>query len=112
MYLFELEARPDFSPRLVALTNQMKSYFDNNGYPDNFTVDQLLAFFARYDIILDVNDLYSMIQVPPLDSLISNIQGQAVVFVGQESESRVEEIPDEEKEGTVEKMAQRAMNKQ
>lgn len=111
MYLFELEERPDFSSKLVALTNQMKAYFDGNGYPDDFTVDQLLAFFARYDIILDVNDLYSMIQVPPLDALISNIQGQSVVFVGQEGEPPVEEVPDEEKDGTVEKMAKRAMNK-
>ena len=112
MYLFEFESQPDFSPKLVAITKQLKQYFDTNGYPTDFTLDQLLAFFARYDIILDANDLYSMIQVPPLKDLISNIQGQDVIFVGQEgSAPSEEEIPDEEKDGTVEKMAQRAMNK-
>jgi hypothetical protein len=109
MLLIEMEQRPDFTPRLVAVTNQLEQFFEKNGYPENMTVDQLLTHFSKYDIILDVNDLYNMIQNPPLDSIISNIQGDLIVFVGQDGNTDSPEIPDEEKDDTVEKMAKRAM---
>lgn len=111
MLLFELEKQPDFASKLVVLTNQLKQNFEENGYPQHFTVDHLLAYFAKYDLILDINDLYNMIQVPPLKDLISNIQGKNVVFVGQTGEKPEVEIPDQEKDDIVKKMADRAMKR-
>jgi len=111
MFLFELEGQPDFAPKLVALTNQLKQNFEEKGYPRCFTVDHLLAYFAKYDIIIDLDDLYNMIQVPPLKDLISNIQGKDIVFVGQSEKKPDIEIPDEENDDTVKKMADRAMKR-
>jgi galactitol-specific phosphotransferase system IIB component len=111
MFLYELEEQLDFSPRLVAITNQLKQYFDKKGYPENFTVDDLLSYFAKYDIIIDTDDLYNMIQNPPLKDLISNIQGGKVVFVGQKDTKPDIDIPDKKTDDVVKKMAKRAMKR-
>jgi hypothetical protein len=76
---------------------------------DNYTVDQLLDYFQQYDVILDVNDLYNMVRVPPLKGIITNIQGDKVVFKGhQEDTAEKPEGGDSDK--TVQQMAKRAMN--
>jgi hypothetical protein len=49
-----------------------------------------------------------MIKVPPLKNLIKNIQGDAVIFVGQEEKS-TEKPEGGDSEKVVKQMAQRAM---
>jgi hypothetical protein len=72
------------------------------------TTDQLLDYFQDYDIILDVTDLYNMIQVPPLKQVIANIKGDEVIFKGQPDGSDNPEQKTEQ-EKTVAKMAKKAM---
>lgn len=76
---------------------------------NDFTVDDILEYFQTYDVILDREDLYNMIKVPPLKNVIDNIQGDTVIFKGQESEAT--EMPDdpEAEKKTVKQMAKRAM---
>jgi hypothetical protein len=89
MFLSEI-AEPDPKiTRLVTIVNQLKTDVDNGKMKSDWTVDQLLNYFRKYDIIIDKNDLYKMIKKPPLKNAISNIQGDKVVFKGQEGE-----IPD------------------
>lgn len=95
------------TPKIVALTNQLQQDLEDGEIGEDFTVDQLLDFFQQYDVILDVNDLYNMIKVPPLKSLIKNIQGDHVIFVGQEEEKTNHPETSDNKE-TVKKMAKRA----
>jgi hypothetical protein len=105
------DLRSDFMNRgakLVAVTDQLKTDLENNKLNFGMTTDQLLDYFQEYNIILDVSDLYNMIQVPPLKQVITNIQGDKVVFKGQSDDS---ENPNQEseQEKVVAQMAKRAM---
>jgi FMN-dependent NADH-azoreductase len=108
MRLFEFETVPGISAKLIAVTDQLKTDLENNKLNFGMTTDQLLDYFQEYDIILDVTDLYNMIQVPPLKQVITNIQGDKVVFKGQSDDS---ENPNQEseQEKTVAQMAKSAM---
>jgi hypothetical protein len=50
-----------------------------------------------------------MIKVPPLKTVIKNIQGDKVVFVGQEESSPKYDAPEGDDKKTVAAMAKRAM---
>lgn len=108
MLLFEFDTDKALVSKIVALTNQLQHDRDDGNIGDNFTVDQLLRYFQKYDVILDANDLYNMIKVPPLKSVIKNIQGDNVIFVGQK-EKTTEKPQGTDSEKVVKQMAQRAM---
>lgn len=93
--------------KIAAVVNQLKQEVETGNIPEGYTVDDLLEYFRAYDIILDVTDLYSMIKVPPLKSLISNIQGDDVVFKGQDQGDL--EAPEDESKKIVAQMAKSAM---
>ena len=113
MYLFEFDQDRSQMAQLVALTNQLKQDVDSGDIDvDNYTVDELLDYFQKYDIILDTEDLYNMIKVPPLKDLISNIQGDKVVLRGHDEEGSSDADPQVEKnKGIVSQMAKSALNK-
>lgn len=108
MRLFELDTDPGLGAKLVAVTDQLKTDLEDDKLNFGMTTDQLLDYFQKYDIILDVTDLYNMIKVPPLNQVINNIQGDKVIFKGQANDS---EGPDKEseQEKTVAQMAKKAM---
>ncbi len=107
MLLYEL-ADPDLV-KFVALTSKLKDAVESNKIDvDNFSTDELLEYFSAFDIHLDTEDLYELIQKPPLDSIIKNIQGSSVVFVGSEDSSTAK--PDQEHStDVVKQMAKSAM---
>jgi hypothetical protein len=84
MFLFEL-ADPA-STKLIVLVNQLKTDLDNGKIdPSSYTTDEFLTYLQdKGDIVLDVTDLYDMIKNPPLNTIISNIQGDNVVFKGHD----------------------------
>jgi hypothetical protein len=71
-------------PRLMAVAGQLQHDLETQEVDGQMTVDQLLQYLSQYDIVVDVNDLYNMIKNPPLNKVISNIQGDQVIFKGQE----------------------------
>lgn len=84
MRLFELAEIDPETAKLIAVTDQLRVGLDKN--PNlQWSTDELLQYFQKYNITLDVTDLYDMIQRPPLNNVISNIQGDVVVFKGQDS---------------------------
>lgn len=105
MFLFELE-----DPEVVkfaAIVSQLKSELDNNNIDPNWTTDKLIDYFQQNGINLDITDLYDMIQKPPLNMLISNIQGDDIVFKGEEADTA---NPGEtQSQEVVNQMAQSAM---
>ena len=109
MFLFEFDNGDNLVPKIVALTNQLEQDLDDGTIGTDYTVDQLLDYFQKYDVILDVNDLYNMIKVPPLKTVIKNIQGDKVVFVGQEEPNKKYDAPEGDDKKTVAAMAKRAM---
>jgi hypothetical protein len=111
MRLFEFDQKQDRAmvAQIVALTNQLEQEIvDGEIDPDNYSVDNLLDYFQEYDIILDADDLYNMIKVPPLKDVITNIQGDKVVFKGYQGKSAVDAPAGDDKK-TVAAMAKRAM---
>jgi hypothetical protein len=108
MRLFELDIDSGIGAKLVAVTDQLKTDLENNKLNFGMTTDQLLDYFQDYDIILDVTDLYNMIQVPPLKQVITNIQGDKVVFKGQSDDSDNPE-QETEQDKIVSQMAKSAM---
>ena len=95
---------------IVAVSNQLQQHVEDGSIdPDNY-IFLLLELFQNSNIILDVQDLYTMMEKPLLKGVIANIQGDKVTFKGHEP---VTIDPGEEESGndTVAKMANSAMNK-
>jgi len=108
MRLFELAGPDPIVTRLVAITDQLKSELDSKKIDPQMNVDQLLKYLSDYDIVVDVSDLYNMIQKPPLKNIIDNIQGDQVIFKGQGAGAG--EAEDEtQSQQVVQQMAQSAM---
>lgn len=105
MRLFEFDDPGSLVTKLIAVSDQLHTDLDNKKTQADMTVDKLLSYFQKYDIVLDKMDLYNMIKKPPLNQLISNIQGDKVIFKGLEEP----ELPDDQKKDTVAAMAKRAM---
>lgn len=105
LYEFDREFEGAKIAKIVALTNQLKQDVDQGKIGNNFSTDALLDYFRKYDVILDRTDLYSMIKVPPLKDVITNIQGDKVVFKGQSTGS---EAPEDENQKVVAQMAKQA----
>lgn len=112
MRLFEFVTDPQLI-RLVAATDQLKTALDNGDIKQNISIDQLKDFFKKItqgQLVLSNDDLYSMIQKRPLNTVISNIQGDEVVFKGlQPTEKTQPPPPPEQSKEVVDKMAQNAM---
>lgn len=81
MYLYEFDDTKPIVTKIVAATDQLKKDVENGKITD-WTLNDLLNYFQRYNIILDPTDLYSMIKKNPLKQVITNIQGDTVVFKG------------------------------
>lgn len=109
MLLYEFDQGSVMVSKIIALTNQLKQDRDDGTIGDDYTVDQLLRYFQKYDVILDKNDLYNMIKVPPLKSVIKNIQGDDVVFVGQEEKAAAEKPEGTDSQEVVKQMAKHAL---
>jgi len=108
MFLFELDGPDPLSAKLIVAVNQLKSDVDNGEIdPNNYSTEQFLSYLQEYDIVLDVKDLYDMIKNPPLNTVIKNIQGDSVIFKGQDE---TPQNPDQtQSQQVVQQMAQSAM---
>ena len=95
---------------IVAVSNHLQQQVETGEIdPDNYTVDDLLDLFQSQDIILDVQDLYTMLDKPLLKGIISNIQGDKVVFKGDEPVSMNPNKEPDSNEKVVANMANSAM---
>lgn len=95
---------------IIAIANQLKQHVDQGKVNANdFSVDQLLDYFQKNDVILDRQDLYTMIEKPLLKNIISNIQGDKVVFKGKEELDASPQQQDQNQK-TVASMAKSALN--
>lgn len=106
MRLFELDLQNALATKIVAAIDQLKFDLENGMIEPNWTLDQLLDYFQDHDVILDPTDLYVMVKQEPLKSVISNIQGDQVIFKGQATST---EMPQDQSKEVVAQMAQSAM---
>jgi hypothetical protein len=108
MRLYEFDDESSYVTKIVALSNQLKNDLDNGDIPLDFSVENLQDYFRKYDVILDRDDLYNMISKPPLKDVIRNIQGDKVVFKGQDAPG---EAPQDQNQKVVAQMAKNALKK-
>lgn len=92
--------------KIIAIIDQLRNDL-SKGKVSDWTVDQLLQYFQKYDVILDPTDLYSMIKKQPLKNVITDIQGDKVVFKGTEAP----DAPADEQQKIVAGMAKKAAGK-
>lgn len=112
MRLYELDNSQDYVTKITFLSDQLKSEIQKGLISPNFTVDMLLDYFRKYNVVLDKSDLYNMILTYPLKNVISNIQGDQVVFKGMPQQPAAPEAPPpEQSKEIVKKMAQKASGK-
>lgn len=85
MLLYEFTAVDPLLVSLVATIGQLKSSIEAGNEKPDWNVDELLEYLKQNNVIIDQSDLYDMIKEPPLSNSISNIQGNRVIFKGQET---------------------------
>lgn len=107
MRLFEFDSS-DEDINLVVAVDQLKADLDSGNIDPNMTVDELLDYFMQHDVILDISDLYNMLNEPPMNTVLSNINDKEVEFKGFEKKKELEKGEDISSK-TVEQMAKRAM---
>jgi hypothetical protein len=111
MHLYELVNDPKLV-KLIAAVDQFNTALDSKRITDNWTIDKLLTYFRKFDLTLSRDDLYSMIQTKPLKNVVSNIEGDTVVFKGlPQQPQQTEAPPPEQSQEVVAQMAKSAMNK-
>lgn len=96
--------------KLIAATDQLRTMLEQGKITKNWSLDKLLHYFRKFDLVLSPNDIYDMLQQKPLKNVVSNVEGDEVVFKGLEpSKPAAEAPPPEQSKEVVSKMAQHAM---
>ena len=109
MYLFELDEEP-LVVKIITVSDQLATDVQLGKVKPDWTVDELLSYYRKYNIVLSKDDLYNMIKQPPLQNYITNIQGDNVIFKGQQEKPAMSGPPPapEDQKKVVAKMAKRA----
>ena len=108
MRLYEFAGPDPMATRLVAVADQLKSDLEKGEADPNMSLPDFLQYLKKFDIILDKTDLYDMIKQLPLKNLITNIQGDKIVFKGF---GTPEAPPEDESKKIVAGMAKQAVGK-
>jgi len=108
MRLYEFIKSDPTVTKLVAVTSQLKTDLEKGRADPNMSLPEFLKYLSNYDIILDKTDLYNMIKVMPLKDLISNIQGDKIIFKGFDEPMSA---PEDENKEVVANMAKHALKK-
>lgn len=108
MRLYEFDNQNSLVNKIVIVTDQLKTDINDNKVSADWTIDDLLKYFQKYDVILDKTDLYNMSQKQPLKSVLK-IEGDNIVFKDKENPD-IESQPGES-EKVIQQMAQHALKK-
>jgi len=107
MRLLEFADDDPLRVKLVAVTNQLKERLQ--GKSATMSTDELLNFLKQNDVILDKSDLFDIVKKDPLKNIIHNVNGDEVIFKGQEG---AEELGAEPSQDENEKIRQQMASKQ
>lgn len=109
MKLFEFDSGNTLRIKLVAVTNQLKAEVEHNP-ESSMSTDELIELLRKNDITIDKSDLFDIVTKDPLKNIIKNINGDEVLFKGQESANTEIGDPEEsDTQKTLSTMAKRAM---
>ena len=110
MLLYELFDEEQFVANLDVALAQLQNDLQNKKISFDWDVETLQDYLRKYEVNVDVTDLYNMVKQPPMNKVIKNIQGDKVIFKGQE-ETKVSSKPEGDNKKVVQQMAKSAIKK-
>jgi hypothetical protein len=112
MRLYEFDDIESTKAKFMIVADALKNKLKKNEL-DTWSVDHLIDYLGKNDIPVDRADIIKLMKVEPLKDLISNIQGNRVVWKGKEPKPVNISQPDQKNKDTnvVKSMAKKAMNK-
>jgi len=112
MRLFELSDDEKLK-RVITATSELQTQLENGEITSNWTMDELIDHYGKYDLNLVPKDFFGMFEKFPLfQKIVSDINGKEVMFKGiEQPEAPVETPPPEQSQEVVAKMAKNAMPK-
>jgi hypothetical protein len=114
MRLFEFE--DDFDqddPLRVATTaalSRAKAEIEDTAYEGKYTLDTLQQELEKHGVRLSKAQMIEIVKQEPWNNLISDINGEKVMFKGEPDEHSANSEPDDTS-GTLDKMADRSTKK-
>lgn len=111
MYLLEFTDESRLINILAAIES-IKQGIDDGEIVNNWTMDELIEYFRKYNINMSPKTIYSMSEKKPLKSIIHPIKGKEIRFKGLPQEpAKPESLPPEASKSVVSKMAKHALSK-
>lgn len=109
MRLFEfVDTALDVQVAIIA--DEIKTAMDKNELSDVIATDDLIQRFQDGGVPVDRKQLANMIQVPPLNTVIANMNDDEVTFKGR-SDNDLDIADTSKQEKVVSNMAKKAMKK-
>ncbi len=97
---------------MIAAVDQLSYGLKTGQIKTNWTLDLLSQYFRKFGLVLSPQDFYDMVQSKPLSNVISNIEGNDVIFKGlPQDKEPIESPPPEKSKEIVSKMAKHAQGK-
>lgn len=109
MKLFEFYSAVDNKGELAALSQFLLARADDTGTKKTISVPAFLKLSKDMGISMTRDQLINMIQQPPLNGIIANIEGDEIIFKG--SEQPTDTMTVDQAQATVDRMAKRALKK-
>ena len=111
LYEFAGDSIDDNSPdvKLVGILKQIQGRLEDTGSIKSFSLSSLLNKLRDAGLSFSEQGFRDIAQGEPISNIISDIQGDKVVFVGQESEP--EDTGPDESEKTIDRMSKKATKK-
>lgn len=105
MLIYELENPKEI--RLITVLDQLQTDISHGEIEPDWTVDRLLSYLQDFGLNMSDSTLRNLVKNKPISNYIRNIQGDKVIFAGEEG---VEPNPDQDQsQAVVKQMAQDAM---
>jgi uncharacterized protein HemY len=109
MKLFEVTVLSKDSEELAALTQFLLSRADDTGSRKKISVAAFLKIAADMGISFTRDQLLNQVSQPPLNNLIANVEGDEIVFKGDDTADATMSVT--KAQDVVGKMSKRALNK-
>ncbi len=107
MKINEVTAPSTSIAKLTALAQFVSERSKETNAEIGISIDAFIELAHGMGVSMARDDLYDLVEQPPLNNLIKDISKGKVIFQGQDSE-QAEEMPADEAEKIVSKMAKRA----
>jgi hypothetical protein len=108
MLIREVAEQPGDEAKLAALAQFLLGRADDTDADKTISTDAFIKLAANMGISITADRLADMVQRPPLNNLIANVEGQVITFQGGDTVSDTMTV--DQARQTVDSMAKRAID--